>query len=865
MADDTLAVLLALEAADRASSVINNVGRALADLRLKMMAVTGASEEEQAAAGKTTNLFKDMNPAMLAGMVAAAGLAVGLGAVAVKSVEVAGSYQQSITALQTGAGEFQKNMSTVTSGVLDMSGEVGVGAQKLANDLYAIESAGFHGANGLQVLRVSEEAAKADMADAGTVADALTTKLVAYGEGSDKATSSANQMVTAVALGKMHMQDFAGSLSAVLPVGAAVNLQFAQIAGAEATMTAQGMTAQQSAQDLANTIRSLSAPNNVAVQEMQQMGLSSVDLAQHLGDRGLTGTLDLLSKAVTDHMGPDGLVMMSTFRDSRVAAQDANAMIAAMPANLQGLAQGFLQGSVSAKQWRQELLALSPEQQHLMQQFAATAEKANSFNQLLASGSPAAQTYAGAMEKMLGGSTGLNTALMLTGGHAETFASNVDAISKAGQKGGKDIADWAVIQGNFNQQMDQAKASIGAAGIALGMGLLPPLTQVVKAVVPVVQAITTWISHNQAWAAGIAIAVIALSALGAVILGLTIIVGAFALVELAVLWPIALIVIAIVALVAVIILLATHWNQITGFFQGVWHAAITKVGEGFSWLGTQAHNFIGVIVGFFAGIIAKAQAGWQEFARHPLYWIGFMVAFIPIKLAQLAAEFLGWAGSMISNAEAWRDRMIERALAAGVGFIAALEVEIPKLPGQLWSWLLGALAQAAAWAVELEAKGRTGASNFGQAVLSEIGKLPGQMVQVGEDIIRGVIEGIANLKGWAQGQVGEAIQGMIAGAKAAAGIHSPSELFAAEIGEPIAQGIGVGISRGTPSAQASITGMVSTLAGAETPRGGSSGNMDDTNTLLTSIAELLTDIRDHLDRPGPQGTYGRTSTVRAAI
>lgn len=590
MGSDALAVLLALEAADRASHVVNGVGRALADLRVKILAVTGSSAEAQEAAAATTNIFKGMPPVLMGAAVAGAGLAIGLGAVGAEAVRMGGDFQKSQTALETGAGEFKQNMDAVQTGVLDMAGQVGVAAKKLSDDLYLVESAGFHGSNGLMVLRAAEEGAKADMADAATVADALTTELNAYHEGAGRATNVTNEMVTAVAAGKMHMQEFAGSLSAVLPVASAAHISFAQVAGAEATMTAQGMSAQQAAQDLANTIRSLQGPNQVAINEMQQLGLNSNDVALHLGERGLTGTLEMLTEAITAKMGPSGEVLLSTFRSSQQAAANAKQEIAAMPPELQKLANAFLNGQVTAKQWRQDLLALTPEQQHLMQQFAQTAEQTKSFQQALTSGGPAAQTYTAALEKMLGGSTGLNTALMLTGANMDTFKSNVDAVSDAGKKGGKDIADWSTIQGNFNQQMDQAKSAIGAAGIALGLGLLPPLTAIVTKLTPAITGLAQWTAHHQQVAAAILIAVGALGLLVAIAVVGQVVLAAFGVIQgvvtiatatwTAAQWllnlalsanPIGLVIIAIAALIAIVVLVVTHWQTVVSWLTTAWN------------------------------------------------------------------------------------------------------------------------------------------------------------------------------------------------------------------------------------------------------------------------------------------------------
>lgn len=541
-------------------------------------------------------------PSYLNAATAGAALGAGLIAVGFESTKMAGDYQKSITALQTGAGELHANLGLVSSGMLKMSSDVGIGSEELSKGMYMIESAGFHGADGLKVLRVAAEGSKADLADMNTISNALTTKLNAYHETADNATASTNQMVEAVALGKMHMEEFAGSLSAVLPVAAAAKISFAEVAGAVATMTAQGMSAQQATQDLSNTIINLESPNNVAIKEMKAMGLEALDVSAHLGERGLTGTLKLMSQAVADHMGPDGLVIQKTFLDSKTAADDANQMMKAMPPVMQEIAKGFLAGTETGKDYRKQLGELNPEQKKLMQQFATTAEKSHAFNDLLRAGNAPAQTYSGAMDKMLGGTTGLHVALMLTGGSMATFQDNVLKIGEAGKKGGKDIAEWAIIQQNFNQRMDESKAAVTAAMITIGGGLLPILTPVMAAfatglpeamnatgaafhvlggylpfiagTVGTIAAV--WIAWNLAMAItrGFQMAALAIQFAQ----GLILIAGSLDAATIATMaWnvvlainPVFLVVLGIMALIAVLVLVVTHWQQVHSWTTKTW-------------------------------------------------------------------------------------------------------------------------------------------------------------------------------------------------------------------------------------------------------------------------------------------------------
>jgi TP901 family phage tail tape measure protein len=532
--------------------------------------------DESAAAQDAANTSTDVSGVALKGLaVASAVTAAAVAGIGYESVKAAANFQQATTVLQTSGGETAAQMASVRAGILNISSATGTGIQELVNGMYMIGSAGYTGAKGLTVLTAAAQGAKAENADLSTVSNALTTVLKDYGMGANQATAAMDQMIAVVQNGKTTTEALAGSLSAVLPVAAAAKLSFGQVGGAMATMTGEGMSAQQSAQDLANVIRSLQNPTSVATNEMMQMGLNSNTVAQQLGKQGLTGTLAELTSAITSHMGANGQILMSTFQNASAAAADAKTEISSMPASLQGLANSFLSGSISAKTWRTDLQGLDPVQSHLMTQFAGTAEKANSFNSMLTSGQYGSQTYTAALSKMLGGATGLNVGLMLTGKNMATFQSNVKAVGDAGAQAGTDVNGWAAIQGNMNQKLSELKQTVEAASISLGTALLPMVTKILDVVMKILTPIANWIEHNQKLAAVILLVV------GALATGITVFVMAAKAITMIrdamVVFQTMTeglefnpVILAITAIALVALLIVTHWSTVKKWFSDFW-------------------------------------------------------------------------------------------------------------------------------------------------------------------------------------------------------------------------------------------------------------------------------------------------------
>lgn len=426
-----------------------------------------AGDEQEAASAKASKGLK------LWGLAAVAGVAI--------SVKMAGDFQQSMTRLVTSAGETKGNLGLVSQGILAMSVSTNTSTSQLASGMYQVESAGFHGAAGLTVLKAAAQGAQAEGADLGEVANAVTSGLNAYGLSASHATAFTNQMVTTVGQGKMTMQDLASSLSNVLPIASKFHISFAQVGGALATMTSMGVSARQGTQDLAATIRSLGNPTGVAVTEMGQFGISSTNVASKLGQRGLSGTISYLADTVAHKMGPSGLIALSAFNKSASAAADAKIMLDKLPPSVQGIAKAYLNGTASYTTWNTATKGLGLTARTMADQFATVAGKAHGFNSMLTSGNPAAQTFAAAMSKMLGGATGLNVGLMLTGSHAKAFDGNVKAIAGSAKGAGANVKGWSDIQGNFNFQLGSAEKAVQAMAISFGTVLLPGVTKAMRA------------------------------------------------------------------------------------------------------------------------------------------------------------------------------------------------------------------------------------------------------------------------------------------------------------------------------------------------------------------------------------------------
>jgi TP901 family phage tail tape measure protein len=366
------------------------------------------------------------------GKAAILGLGVAAVETAKKTVEMAGDFQFQMTRVRTGAGETADNMKMVGDGVLAMAGRVGQSTSELTSGLYMVESASYHGSDALKVLETAAEGAKVGAADLRTTTDAVTTAMNAYKSGADSVVPTMNALIATEAEGKTNLEDLAGSMSSILPTSAAAKVGLNEVLGAMATMTAQGTPARVAATYLRQTIGMLSNPSQKAATEMKNLGLNAVEVGKELGEKGLAATLTTLTDAIEKHMGPAGTVIIK-----------------------------HLQGA---------------------------SKNATEFQKVLANLPPAQQTYIGALATMVGGTKSMMGALQLTGPHMADFQKNTAGVAEHVKAGGKQVEGWSEVQKNFNQRLDQAKASAQALGIQVGTILMP-----------YVQKLVSWLAQSVTW------------------------------------------------------------------------------------------------------------------------------------------------------------------------------------------------------------------------------------------------------------------------------------------------------------------------------------------------------------------------------
>lgn len=189
-----------------------------------------------------------------------------------------------------------------------------------------------------------------------------------------------------------------------------------------------------------------------------------------------------------------------------------------------------------------------------------------------------------------------------------------------------------------------------------------------------------------------------------------------------------------------------------------------------------------------------------------------------VKAGQIAAEFLTntitwfsqlpgrlwtWLTNSINKVKQWGYDMGVKAGQIAAEFLKNTIDYFSKLPGRIWEWLVNTVSKVKSWGVDLWNAGVDSAKQLVKSIIETVESIPGKMVDIGKRIVEGIWQGIINAKNWFMDQVHGFFSGIVDGAKAALGIHSPARKMI-PVGDYTVQGMEVGIEKRMPNLQSNM-------------------------------------------------------------
>ncbi len=174
--------------------------------------------------------------------------------------------------------------------------------------------------------------------------------------------------------------------------------------------------------------------------------------------------------------------------------------------------------------------------------------------------------------------------------------------------------------------------------------------------------------------------------------------------------------------------------------------------------------------------------------------------------SQLPGKVWNWISNAYNNVVSWGSNMLSKAIEIGSNFITNIINWIKQLPSKVWTWLTDTISKVGTFASDLGSKALQAGENMVKNIVNAVKGLPAQMASIGKNIVEGVWNGITGMGSWMMDKVSNFFGGIVAGAKKALKICSPSRVFRDEVGKYMAQGVGVGFENETENVKKSMEG-----------------------------------------------------------
>lgn len=396
--------------------------------------------------------------------------------VADKAVEAAKAVWELGTAFEDGLAKVSTLVDTASvdmdqlgDSLLDLSSKYGLEASNLAESTYnAISSNNALGKDSealMKVLESSAKLAKAGFTDVDTATSATLKTLNAYGLGVESVDRIQKVLIQTQNTGITTVGELGAVLAQVTPSAAAAGIQFEEVGAALATMTAQGTPAAQATTQLNAVITAFMKPTADMISGLSGIADEMIKNGQLSGENAdhYTRQKERLAELSREILECNDGTKESNQRykelqnEIKLVNKEIDAATAEM--SLQILEANGLQGTL-------ELL---------------NKEFGGSTNQMAAA---------------LSSSEALKASLAITGKNAETFTSNLHAMSTEADVVGE---GFEKVAGTASEKMNRSLSTLKASAIGLYQAIQPLLTVLLDIASVLVSKVASAISTASSW------------------------------------------------------------------------------------------------------------------------------------------------------------------------------------------------------------------------------------------------------------------------------------------------------------------------------------------------------------------------------
>jgi phage-related protein len=290
------------------------------------------------------------------------------------------------------------------------------------------------------------------------------------------------------------------------------------------------------------------------------------------------------------------------------------------------------------------------------------------------------------------------------------------------------------------------------------------------------------------------------------------------------------------------------WNSIIGFFTTTIPAWIASIGQWFqqlpynlgfllgqavkavmnfgvsvwNWITNTLPQIIQGIIQWFQQLPGRIWAFLVQIVTNIGTWGSNMWNYLSVQIpkiingigtwfSQLPGKIWTWLLNTIAKIGQWGSNMWNAATSAASRTISAVGNWFSQLPGRIWNFLTQVIKNIGSWGSSLWNTATSAVSNVVKGIIQWFQRLPGNMLNIGRNIITGIWNGITSGASWLWGKIKGFCNDFIQGFKDGLGIHSPSKLFADEVGKFVPPGISIGVDKAMPGTIASLRAQISEM------------------------------------------------------
>ncbi|MCK5769466.1 phage tail tape measure protein [Algiphilus sp.] len=244
----------------------------------------------------------------------AAGL-VGLASAGAAVAKVSGemlTFERTLSRIEGLVGVAREQVDAMGGSLLDLSPATGKGPNELAEALFFVTSAGYRGAEALQIVEASARASTAGLGETAAIADTVTSAVNAYGPAALSAAESTDILVAAVREGKLEAAEMGPALADVVGTAAALDIAFADVAGTMAVFSRTGTSAGKGATAVNAILNALLKTSAEGERALDGVGLSLEQLREIASEDGLVAVMRTLDDAFAGNVGQLRAVITET-------------------------------------------------------------------------------------------------------------------------------------------------------------------------------------------------------------------------------------------------------------------------------------------------------------------------------------------------------------------------------------------------------------------------------------------------------------------------------------------------------------------------------------------------------------------------